>query len=105
MKKIFTTMKKILNFIVIEQPVFLVLIATVIALAIAVFGKSTMSTDYTKTIVVDDSAKIEQALSNAVNDVHSRNFTVIQVNVKRRFLDGNFAVTCGGIERGNLLSK
>ena len=98
-------MKKILNFIVIEQPVFLVLITTVIALAITVFGKSTMSTDYTKTIVVDDSAKIEQALSNAVNDVHSRNFTVIQVNVKQRFLDGKFTVTCGGIERGNLLSK
>ena len=98
-------MKKLFNFIVIEQPVFLVLIMVIAVFVITIFGESTMSTDYTKTIVVDDSAKIEQALSNAVNDVHSRNFTVIQVNVKQRFLDGKFTVTCGGIERGNLLSK
>ena len=73
--------------------------------SIIMFDKSTMSTDYTKTIVVDKSAKIEQALSNAVNDVHSRNFIVIHVNVKRRLIGGNFTVTCGGIEQGNLLSK
>ncbi len=98
-------MKRIFNFIVIEQPVFLVLIIVIALFVIIGFGKSTMSTDYTKTIVVDDSAKIEQALSNAVNDVQSRNFTVIKVNVKQRWIDGKFTVTCGGIERGNLLSK
>lgn len=97
-------MKKILNFIV-DEPVIVLFIAIAVLFFTMIFGKSTMSTDYARTIVVDDSAKIEQALSNAVNDVHSRNFTVIQVNVKRRFLDGKFTVTCGGIERGNLLSK
>ena len=97
-------MKKILNFIV-DEPVIVLFIVIAALFFTMIFGKSTMSADYTKTIVVDDSVKIEQALSNAVNDVHSRNFTVIQVNVKRRWLDGNFAVTCGGIERGNLLSK
>ena len=86
-----TAMKKIFNFIVIEQPVFLVLIMLTALFVIIGFGKSTMSTDYTKSVVV--------------NDVHSRNFTVIQVNVKRRWVDGKFTVTCGGIERGNLLSK
>jgi len=99
-------MKKILNFIVNECPPPLLVIVIITTLFVSiVFGKSTMSTNYTKTIVVDDLAKIEQALSNAVNDVHSRNFIVSQVSVKRRWFDDKFIVTCGGIERGNLLSK
>jgi hypothetical protein len=97
-------MKKILNFIV-DEPVIVLFIGIAAMLTVIIFGKLTMSADYTKTIVVDDSAKIEQALSNAVNDVHSRNFTVVQVNVKQRFFNGKFIVTCGGIERGNFLSK
>ena len=98
-------MNKIFNVIVNEYPMILLFFIIAAGLVILLFGKSTMSTDYVKTIVVDDSAKIEQALSNAVNDVHSRNFIVVQVNVKQRLLNDNFVVTCGGIEQGNLLSK
>ena len=97
-------MKKILNFIV-DEPVIVLFIVIAAVFSVIMFGKSTMSADYTKTIVVDDSAKIEQALSNVVNDVHSRNFIVIQVNVKQRLFNNNFIITCRGIEQGNLLSK
>ena len=60
--------------------------------------------DYARTIQVDDSSKIEQAISNAVNDVKSRNFIVIKLDVETRH-DREFKITCGGIDRGNLLKR
>ena len=61
--------------------------------------------DYTKTIEVDASEKIEWAISNAVNDVKSRDFIVKYLNVEYCWIDKTFKVECGGIERGNLLRK
>ena len=60
--------------------------------------------DYARTIQVDDSSKIEQAISNAVNDVKSRNFIVIKLDVET-WHDREFKITCGGVDRGNLLKR
>ncbi len=37
--------------------------------------------DYTNTVTVDKAEKIEQAISNSVNDVKSKNFKVIRLEV------------------------
>lgn len=60
--------------------------------------------DYARIIQVDDSSKIEQAISNAVNDVKSRNFIVINLGVET-WHDRSFKITCGGVDRGNLLKR
>ena len=65
---------------------------------------SDIKCDYARTIQVDDSSKIEQAISNAVNDVKSRNFIVIKLDVET-WHDREFKITCGGVDRGNLLKR
>lgn len=60
--------------------------------------------DYARTIQVDDSSKIEQAISNAMNDVKSRNFIVIKLGVET-WHDRSFKITCGGVDHGNLLKR
>ena len=65
---------------------------------------SDITCDYARTIQVDDSSKIEQAISNAINDVKSRNFIVIKLDVES-WHDREFKITCGGVDRGNLLKK
>ena len=60
--------------------------------------------DYTREIVVDDSSKVEQAISNAVNDVVSRDFVVKTVDVKFDWLNEKYVIFCGGIDRGNLIA-
>ena len=65
---------------------------------------SDIKCDYARTIQVDDSSKIEQAISNAVNDVKSRNFIVIKLGVET-WHDRSFKITCGGVDRGNLLKR
>ena len=59
--------------------------------------------DYVKKITVDSSDKIEQALSNAVDSVTSRNFIVTRISVKYRQGGKKFSIECHGIETGNLL--
>lgn len=59
---------------------------------------------YVKIIDVDDSEKIEQALSNAVNDVESRNFIVTEILLKKCPLGDVFSIKVGGQDRGRLLS-
>lgn len=61
--------------------------------------------DYTREIVVDDSSKVEQAISNAVDDVVSRDFIVKTVDVKFDWLDEKYVISCGGIDRGNLIAQ
>ena len=65
---------------------------------------SDIKCDYARTIQVDDSSKIEQAISNAVDDVKTRNFIVIKLDVKT-WQDRSFKITCGGVDRGNLLKR
>ncbi len=60
--------------------------------------------DYTKCITVDDSSKIERAISNVVNDVKSRNFVVTKLVVDS-YKNREFRVKCGGVDRGNLLKR
>ena len=63
-----------------------------------------VESSYVKIIDVDDSEKIEQALSNAVNDVESRNFIVTEISLKRCPLDNSFSIKVGGQDRGRILS-
>ena len=65
---------------------------------------SDIKCDYARTIQVDDSSKIEKAISNAVNDVKSRNFKRIKLDVET-WHDREFKITCGGVDRGNLLKR
>lgn len=58
---------------------------------------------YSCRIEVDKSEKIEQALSNAIEDVSSRKFIVINTNVKYCAIDGHFLVEAYGIDKGKLL--
>ena len=95
-----TMMKQILNYF----PIMVIVFVALSSLCI-LFSRLDVATDYTKTIVVDDSAKVEQALSNAVNLVHSRNFIIVKINVKKRLRDGYFIIKCSGIDRENLLSN
>lgn len=59
---------------------------------------------YSRRIYVDKSEKIEQALSNAVEDVTSRRFIVISTSVKKCVVDDDFIVEVRGVDKGHLLS-
>lgn len=60
--------------------------------------------DYTISIKVDDSSKVEWAISNAVKDVESRKFIVNKLDVTT-WRNQRFTVTCGGIDKSNLLKR
>ena len=83
------------------------IVALIAVIILLVFPSrySSIRNDYTREIVVDDSSKVEQAISNAVNDVSSRNFVVKMVDVKFDWLNEKYVIFCGGIDRGNLLEK
>lgn len=65
-------------------------------------GPDPVSPDYTVTVCVDKSEKVEQAVSNAMHEVVRRDFVLTELDVQRT-LNGGFVVRCRGIERGNLL--
>lgn len=65
---------------------------------------SDIKCDYARIIKVDDSSKIEQAISNAVNDVKSRNFVIIRLDVET-WHDKVFTVTCEGVDKANLIKR
>ena len=65
---------------------------------------SNIKYDYARIVQVDDSSKIEQAISNAVNDVKSRKFVVTKLDVETQH-DRSFKITCAGVDRGNLLKR
>ena len=91
---------------IISSPVFYIITPLIAVLALLIlFDYTAIQSDYNKSIAVDDSSKIEMALSNAVECVQSRNFVVTKISVRQRKVDGKFIISCGGIERGNLLSK
>ncbi len=60
--------------------------------------------DYTCTITVDKSEKIEQAISNSIEDVKSRNFKLIGLEV-RCVSDGTKKIICNGITEANLIKE
>ena len=75
----------------------------VLALVICTFVPDPVSPDYTVTVCVDKSEKVEQAVSNAMREVVRRDFVPAGLSVQRT-LNGGFMVRCKGIERGDLLS-
>ena len=83
--------------------VLLVILAVFVVLCIILAYKP-VETQYTRSICVDKSEKIEQALSNAVEDVTSRKFIVVSTSVKQCRIDDSFVVEVKGIDKGNLLS-
>ena len=58
--------------------------------------------DYTCNITVDKSEKIEQAISNCFEDIKSRNFIVIGLEVRRNS-NGKKEIICKGITKANLI--
>ena len=79
------------------------LLVCLVLLALVIFTPDTVRPDYTVTICVDKSEKVEQAVSNAMHEVVRRDFLLTEL-VVHRTLGGGFVVRCRGIERGNLLS-
>lgn len=68
------------------------------------FFYSAVECDYKTTVEVDDSSKVEWAISNAMNNIESRNFIVTRLDVET-WLDRKFRVTCGGVDKANLLKR
>ena len=74
-----------------------------LALVVCTFVPAPVRPDYTVTICVDKSEKVEQAVSNAMREVVRRDFVPAGLAIQRS-LNGGFTVRCKGIERGNLLN-
>lgn len=81
--------------------VFGVMAAVIIGLIIS--EEVPVKTDYVSQIVVDKSEKVEWALSNAVENVRSRNFVVTSVKTTYVRTTGNFVIECGGTELAHVL--
>lgn len=60
--------------------------------------------DYACIVTVDKSEKIEQAVSNSIEDVKSRNFKLIGLEV-RCISDGTKKIICEGITEANLIKE
>ena len=76
--------------------------AFTLALGVCLFVPDPVSPDYTVTVDVDKSEKVEQAVSNVMHEVVRRDFVPAYLDIRRTF-NGGFTVRCRGIERGNLL--
>lgn len=63
-----------------------------------------LMTDYQKSITVDSMSKIENAIKNATEDVTSRNFLVVNLEVKKHDIK-KYTVTCKGIDVSKLLKE
>ena len=96
-------MKETIKETIIVTVVLLFLLAALV-LFCSIPAYTQVDTQYTRSICVDKSEKIEQALSNAVEDVTSRKFIVVSTSVKKRRIDDSFVVEVKGIDRGSLLS-
>ena len=78
------------------------LLVCVLTIALGTVTPAPVRPDYTVTICVDKSEKVEQAISNAMHEVVRRDFVLVELDVKRTFV-GDFTVRGRGIARGNLL--
>lgn len=59
--------------------------------------------DYSRTITVDDANKIEQAIVNAKDDVKSRNFIIIDIDVIKISFIKKFKIIVKGVDKSSLL--
>ena len=64
---------------------------------------SEVGSDYNTSIVVDDSSKIEGAISNLITDIHKRDFVPIFLSVKQKSIGKCYKVYARCITRENLL--
>jgi len=88
------------------------LMAIVIIIAIVVMPfcitqilRGSIGSDYSQRIKVDDSAKVEAAVSSLVSNMKERGFVVVRINVSKIHLTGEYVIACYGIDKANLLSQ
>ena len=66
--------------------------------------------DYTHKIVVDKPEKIDQAISNAINNVESHRFKVMSLNVEKLYTrpfgfgDIRYVIRCSGMTDASVLN-
>ena len=86
----------------IVQALFILIIIALTTFLILAWPRS-LESDYSCLIVVDKYEKIPQAMTNAVSDVTSRNFIVIDVGVEKYPMAKTYGVLCRGITKYRLL--
>ena len=59
--------------------------------------------DYTSQVVVDKSEKVPWAISNAMENVRSRNFVMTGLKTVYVRTTGNFVIECSGTEEAHVL--
>ena len=59
--------------------------------------------DYTSQVVVDKSEKVPWAISNAMENVRSRNFVMTGLETIYVKTTGNFVIKCSGTEEAHVL--
>lgn len=59
--------------------------------------------DYTSQVVVDKSEKVPWAISNAMENVQSRNFVITSLKTVYMKPTGNFVIECSGTEDAHVL--
>ena len=82
------------TFITIVKSILLAIVCSAVVLCILPAYKQ-ITGEYTKTIIVDKSEKIPQALTNAV---------IANIEVKKGIFSNTFLVTVEGIDAGTFLS-
>lgn len=81
-----------------------VVVLCIIVAASKAFIPATVHGDYTHTITVDKSEKIETAVSNVLDCLARRDFVPVNLRVTRSF-DGTYTVRGSGTDRGNLIRR
>lgn len=67
-------------------------------------GWDRVPADYKSVVTVDDSEKIERAVSNAIDDVRSRKFVITKIDVMiDNWSKSRFRIVVGGTDGANLL--
>ena len=75
----------------------------------AIYGNN-IQYDYTHKIVVDKPEKIDQAISNAINNVESHRFKVMLLNVEKLYTlpfgfgDIRYVIRCSGMTDASVLN-
>ena len=82
-----------------------VIVVFIVAMVVWATTRSptTVSGDFESAVAVDDSGKIETAISNIVSDMRRRDFVPVNMEVKWCPVEKHFKVRVRGIDRGNLL--
>ena len=75
----------------------------VLSIWLASMTPSEIGSDYITSVVVDDSQKIEGAISNLVADIRKRDFVPVSLTVNHKPIGNCYVVYARGITRENLL--